>query len=260
MYQSTVFSWQDRTRLLKGERQPVDNRVTALFEAAKKMAPAALTSQMLAELDDAHRLAVAEMQARWREREAALPKKPAVAAVADHLADKRVFCSPRKKAVTVIRKMETTGIFVPLSLRAWIEEVGDVNLAGAHPRLCFWEDEGFPGIHADPLMVVSDIFEIEGWLEERGSGDAPATLDVVVGWDAKAKARLTVADEQLDHGYSIAIPDAGADARLKGEPHGIGFVDYLRLAFRWGGFPGWEKRQERPERELKLLTDGLLPI
>ena len=40
----------------------------------------------------------------------------------------------------------------------------------------------------------------------------------------------------------------------------LGAVDYLRIAFRWGGFPGWEGQQKRPEQELKFLTDGLLPI
>jgi hypothetical protein len=164
--------------------------------------------------------------------------------------------------IAFVRKLEKKGMFLPLSLRAWFEEVGDVNLAGAHPALCFWEDKSFPGIHADPLTVFFDqfMFEIEGWIEERDAGDDPGTIDQVFGWDAEAKARLAVENEQLDYGYSITLPDAAADARLEGERHDTTFVNYLRIAFRWGGFPGWEQQPKRPEKELKLLTEGLLPI
>jgi len=59
--------------------------------------------------------------------------------------------------------------------------------------------------------------------------------------------------------YTIRLPDAAADARLAGEPREVTFVEYLRIAFRWGGFPGWERESARPE-ELTRLTEGLLPI
>ena len=37
-------------------------------------------------------------------------------------------------------------------------------------------------------------------------------------------------------------------------------VDYLRLSFRWGGFPGWRNYPNRPESERAYLADGLLEI
>jgi hypothetical protein len=183
------------------------------------------------------------------------------AAITDHLTDGSVFSPPSDEETAEIRKFEKKGMVLPLSLRAWIEEVGDVNLAGAHPALCFWEDENFPGVYADPMMVSLDhfMFEIEGWLEARAEGDSDV-MDPVLGWDAEAKARLAIADEQLDYGYSMELPDPGADAALNGERHKTSFVNYLRIAFRWGGFPGWELHEKRPERELKFLTEGLLPI
>jgi hypothetical protein len=121
-------------------------------------------------------------------------------------------------------------------------------------------DAAVPGIRADPLMVVMDhfMFEIEGWVEEHDAGGEPDTLSPVLGWDAEANARLALADEQLDYGYAMALPNAAADAVLDGEPHYIGLVNYLRIAFRWGGFPGWEQQPNRLEKELKLLADGLL--
>jgi hypothetical protein len=37
--------------------------------------------------------------------------------------------------------------------------------------------------------------------------------------------------------YGIELPDRGSDPIFVNEEHGLPFVDYLRLAFRWGGFP-----------------------
>jgi hypothetical protein len=269
IYRLTIFPWQDRALLLKGHRFALDGEVTTLFEQAKKLPLGQVTSAIFERLDTLHRRAIDQALAYWKEKGQEPPamrekregeeRLRREAEASDHLKDKKVFCAPAKKDVALIRKMEKKGAYLPLSLRAWIEEVGDVNLAGAHPRLCFWDQANFPGVHADPLMVVPHLFmfEIEEWYEGR---DANEPLDALVGWDAKAKARLVVDDEQLDYGYTIELPDAAADARLKGAPHDASFVNYLRLAFRWGGFPGWERHQNRPEKELALLTEGLLPI
>ena len=197
-----------------------------------------------------------------QQRERQAEERQRKAEITDHLKDAVVFSPPDQEVIAAMRKLEKKGLVLPLSLRAWLEEVGDVNLAGAHPALCFWEDETFPGIYADPLMVGLDhfMFESEGWLEAEEAGDDSGGMEPVLGWDAKAKARLAVEDEQLDYGYTMALPDAGADAALDGEPHKTSFVGYLRIAFRWGGFPGWERHDKRPEKELNFLTDGLLPI
>jgi hypothetical protein len=269
IYRLTIFPWQDRALLLKGRRFALDGEVTTLFEQAKKLPSGQVTSAIFERLDTLHRRAIDQALAYWQEKGEEPPamreKRDAEerlrreAEASDHLKDKKVFCMPAKKDVAFIRKMEKKGAFLPLSLRAWIEEVGDVNLAGAHPRLCFWDQTSFPGVHADPLMVVPRlfIFEIEDWYEGR---DANEPFDALVGWDAKAKARLVVDDEQLDYGYTIELPNAAADAPLKGAPHNTTFVDCLRLAFRWGGFPGWAQSKDPPQKELALLTDGLLPI
>jgi len=184
------------------------------------------------------------------------------AEITDHLKDEAVFSPRAEEEIATIRELEKKGMLLPLSLRAWAEEVGDVNLAGAHPALCFWQDGNFPGVYADPLTVFLDhfMFEVEGWVEARDAGEDPGIIDPVFGCDAEAKARLAIEDEQLDYGYSIELPNADVDAALDGEPHKTTFVNYLRIAFRWGGLPGWERHENRPERELAILTEGLLPI
>jgi hypothetical protein len=187
-------------------------------------------------------------------------KKKAV--ITDHLKDTSVFSPPDADEDSRFRALEEKGMSLPLSLRAWIEEVGDVNLAGAHPALSFWQDANFPGVHADPLMVNVDglMFDLEGWEEEFEEGGDPGTLQAVIGWDAGAKSRLAVENEQLDYGYTIDLPNAAADAPLRGEHHNTTFVNYLRIAFKWGGFPGWADQPRRPENELKKLAGGLLEI
>ena len=57
--------------------------------------------------------------------------------------------------------------------------------------------------------------------------------------------------------YEMALPDPRADAELLNERHGIFFVDYLRLAFRFGGFPGFDA-PECPLGIMPLLRRELL--
>ena len=59
--------------------------------------------------------------------------------------------------------------------------------------------------------------------------------------------------------YEMEVPNASADA-VFGDWHKTTFVNYLRIAFKWGGFPGWERYPNRPEKELAYLSEGLLPI
>jgi hypothetical protein len=194
-----------------------------------------------------------------RKRAEARKKK---AAITDHLTDASVFSRPDSDEISRFRELEKKGMILPLSLCAWIEEVGDVNLAGSHPALSFWQDANFPGVHADPLMVSIDglMFELEGWEEQVDDGGDAEELSAVIGYDAEAKSRLAVENEQLDYGYTIDLPNGAADAPLRGESHNTTFVNYLRIAFKWGGFPGWEHQANRPELELKKLTEGLLEI
>jgi len=262
IYRMAIFPYQDTALLARGERLPLDAEASALFEQGKKIPPGQVTHALLARLHKLHRPAIDQAIERWTERQRlAAPVEKAPETV-DHLRDKKVFRPAAKKDAAFVKKMEKQGVDLPLALRAWIEEVGDVNLAGAHPRLCFWADESFPGVYADPLMIVPSLFlwEMEDWLKERADGGLREPLDALLGWDARAKAGLAVEDVQLDYGYTVALPNAAADAPLEGAPHGTGFVAYLRRAFQWGGFPGWADHDNRPEQDLARLRDGLLPI
>jgi hypothetical protein len=61
--------------------------------------------------------------------------------------------------------------------------------------------------------------------------------------------------------YSVEVPCAAADAPLLLEWHQTTFVDYLRIALQWGGFPGLARH--RPPvlpPELEALGGDLLPL
>ena len=56
--------------------------------------------------------------------------------------------------------------------------------------------------------------------------------------------------------YEIAIPDLRADGELVNERHRLFFVDYLRLCFEFGGFPGYDGAEKLPG-EIAGLKAGL---
>jgi hypothetical protein len=57
----------------------------------------------------------------------------------------------------------------------------------------------------------------------------------------------------------MAVPDLRADGEILNERHRLLFVDYLRLCFRYGGFPGYEGASPIPS-EIETLREGLLPF
>ena len=166
---------------------------------------------------------------------------------------------PDEDEKEVWARLQEDGATLPLSLAAWIERVGRVNLNGSHPALAAMEGEPhFHGFYADPLMVAPDA----GWTEEEWNAardNGTAEIEVILGWNDVGKAGLYL-DSQVDVMYTVAIPASGADARVEHEWHDAHFIQYLRIAFRWGGFPGWERYSDRPERDLALLSEGLLPL
>ena len=57
--------------------------------------------------------------------------------------------------------------------------------------------------------------------------------------------------------YEMAIPDPHADGELLNERHNLFFVEYLRLCFRLGGFPGYDGTERVPP-EIATLSASLV--
>ena len=201
----------------------------------------------------------AAQQAADAKRDTRLEAK---ARITDHRLDPDVLDPPDAGEVAEVLALEAKGMVLPLSVRAGMVEVGDVNFAGAHPPLSAWEGPKFRGVYADPLMV--DLrhfhFELESRKQDFDDGENPGAFDAVLAWDPPTKARLTIAKDPLDEGRTLQLPNPCADGFLELGKDRTPFVDYLRRAFACGGFPGWAGRKSRPERELAYLSEGLEPI
>jgi hypothetical protein len=164
---------------------------------------------------------------------------------------------PNRDAAAKLARLEKEGIVIPLAARIWAEEIGQVSFIGSHPRLCPFYTGSPPDkpVYADPLMV-SPILPLLSRSRDELEGN---TEPVLISYDDVLKAEIAM-DPGSDNEYSIEYPNAVADAKMDGLWYDATFVGYLRKNFEWGGFPGWARYSERPEKELTFLCEGLIPI
>lgn len=213
---------------------------------------------------------------------------------------------------------------VPLSLRAWIEQVGTVYFMGTYPRLSYYTpnsgflDDAVTGVmggkpqtldlsnfpqqldeaEAIPLEVrnmFKNFFgafggQMKQVIEDDKPADAPlpddqqaisdplvvdpyeVSVEVYQEWQEYNEDDnpfvATIAPDIFHKsnisgggGYEIELPNAAADAILRHtEWRQMTFVEYLRLSFEWGGFPGLQDYEHRDEALLASLKEGLLPL
>ena len=143
-----------------------------------------------------------------------------------------------------IQRLEQSVGAIPLSLRVFLEVVGAVDLIGHHHSLA-----PAAGVVAPDPLVIAGVDEL---LAGVGSWEDDAML--VLAPDDLHKANTSGGDP-----YSMAVPDPSADALLLNERHDLPFVDYLRLCFRFGGFPGYEGQETVPA-EIEFLRKDLLEL
>jgi hypothetical protein len=148
---------------------------------------------------------------------------------------------PERRLADMTRLQQDAGT-MPISLRAWFEIVGSVTLLGRHPALS--PDDGT--LRPDPLVIVPFSQVLRAW-------DASPPEIGAEGQPFMAELAPCPGGQE----YSVKLPAPGMDAILENEPHGLFFVDYLRLALQWGGFPGFESAGPKP-KEVEFLSKGLL--
>lgn len=166
-------------------------------------------------------------------------------------------------AEVVTRIEEFAGSPLPLSLRAFWEVVGGINFvwdydSGAAPSL----GVDLPMDQMDPVCVdspqtVTHLFD--GWEEQLVGVDPELAdpLDLSLAPDFLHKANISGGGP-----YGVVLPFLGADPVFDNEAHRLPFVDYLRLCFRWAGFPLLERHASRPDvrRFLESMGEGLEPF
>jgi hypothetical protein len=132
---------------------------------------------------------------------------------------------------------------MPMSLRAWHWAIGGVNLVGSHPVIAP------PGVECDPLFVaplkcVADA--CEAW--QTGDKERRPPFQMPISPPASVKAGASTEGAH----YVVTLPSPTLDAAIENEPHGLNFVNYLRLAFKWGGFPGYAYSRQAPSDDLSI--------
>jgi hypothetical protein len=152
--------------------------------------------------------------------------------------------TPGGKTHDQIERLEKKAGTLPLTLRAFYEVVGAVDWVGEHPSLAPLNDPVAP----DPLVV----FSIEDALQQCKSGLVEDQGVIVIAPDDLHKANTSGGEP-----YEIAVPELGADSRVLNERHDLYFVEYLRVVFRFGGFPGYDGIDPGPA-DLAQLQHGLI--
>lgn len=171
-----------------------------------------------------------------------------------------VYTEPGSDVCQRLSYLESLGGSLPLALRTWHETVGSVCLMGSHPKLAFYSDSVLrdpPEVYSDPLVVLPIKVAIEE-LEGRKMAPDPKVsypLAIPIAPDEYHKENVSGGAP-----YEILVPSSDVDPPLLNEWHNTTFVEYLRICFHWGGFPGWERYEDRPDGLLQKLSDGLLPI
>jgi hypothetical protein len=89
--------------------------------------------------------------------------------------------------------------------------------------------------------------------EDDEEGAEGGNVQLVISPDELQKAHIS------GEAWYITLPDARADFEFDNSCDTT-FVNYLRISFTWGGFPGWERLNNPPLKEIAELSEGLLPI
>lgn len=178
----------------------------------------------------------------------------------------QVFLPPPPDIGGQLDALEERAGVLPLSLRAWYETIGEVNLIGRPPDGWHVDPLDLDPFQVDPLAYVLEFYE--PWLEEQAySWSLPAEekdQDEIEYFSQTHLEIMLDVDTKFGYsglgGYQVIVPCQAADTLLLDEPHDLSFVDYVRLACRWGGFPGLQFGEHAPEEAIRELTEGLLPL
>jgi hypothetical protein len=139
-----------------------------------------------------------------------------------------------------------------------INWVWDYNAPVAQPDLGFdLPPEEHDALCIDAPGVVSHQFK--EWVGEKEMYDPDLVhpFRVELAPDYLHKANISGGAP-----YCIEVPFSGADPLLADEGHLLPFLDYLRLAFRWAGFPGLERHAQRRDVQefVARFGSGLVPF
>ncbi|WDI30536.1 hypothetical protein PUV54_11270 [Hyphococcus flavus] len=161
------------------------------------------------------------------------------------------------------RIVEISGHSLPVSFEAFWNIVGGINWIWNYESKVECPDLGL-GLsidEMDPLCVSSPQF-VAYQIGEWDSGEH----HFVTGLQHD-QYRLDLAPDYLHKAnisggdaYAIYLPAKNPDPTFAHERHELPFFDYLRLAFRWGGFPRLEEHAQKSDVQIFVneFTSGLI--
>jgi hypothetical protein len=160
-----------------------------------------------------------------------------------------------------VEELARRGVHVPVALQAWLMEVGCVDFTGTHPA---WPRTGYSGLcddgsqkepwYTDPLVIS---FGARSFLDCLQSGD----------YDHEGPCWLEIAPDDIHKanvsgGAPVAMDAASPhfDTPLIGQHGSYTLLSYLRWAFAWGGFPGFDFIPDPPHDMIRELSEGLTQL
>ena len=162
------------------------------------------------------------------------------------------------------RIAEITGAPIPPTLLAFWRIVGGINWVWDYDASVAQPNLGFelPPEEHDVLCVDAPggvMYLFKEWIDQKERSDPelvhPFRIDLAP--DYLHKANISGGSP-----YCVEVPFLGADPLFADERHGLPFLDYLRLAFRWAGFPGLDRHAGRPDVRdfVTRFGKGLIPF
>jgi hypothetical protein len=187
-----------------------------------------------------------------------------------------VFQPPPPNIARILDELEQRVGILPLSIRAFYQEIGGVNFIGVDP----WADGG---VYYDPLFMWPLANVLEERLGEDVERDPGEEGDFLLCFSPDAATKY---DESGAENFLMTVPNASIDGVFDIYKKTT-FVEYLRTSLRSGGLSGLEQTEkidygmntaaylrhepapspaiiaryeETVKRVLAQLCEGLLPI
>jgi len=144
------------------------------------------------------------------------------------------------------RITEISGAPIPPTLLVFWRVVGGINWV-----LDYNSEDRSPAVGFDLPLEEHDAlcvdapsvitYLLDEWIDQREADFAPKQpLRIDLAPDYLHKANISRGSP-----YCIEVPFFGADPLFSDERHGLPFLDYLRCAFHWAGFPGLDRHSAR---------------
>lgn len=162
----------------------------------------------------------------------------------------RAYIAPSKETEGWIKEFENKGIYLPISVQAWLLEVGSVNMMGTHKN---WIKTAYVSDISDNISSINDVWYTDPLVVEI-SKDYIAYLHNEWTYRIEDEGIENVGPFKIDFSpdyihkanisgglpYEISADCPVVDSLVLNERTCTSFTNYIRQSLLWGGFPGFK--------------------